>query len=308
MLSRTAENLFWMGRYIERAESTARMIGMGRRMAMMPGHTGGEDEWRSVAIATGCDHLVEEDFDQKAVLRGLILDRQNPSSIIASLGRARENARAVRTALTTHVWESLNDTWLQVRDIDETAIERDLSGVLDWVRSRCALCFGAAAATQLRNDGYDFMQVGLHIERADLTLRLLDVKYYVLLPETEVVGGGRDHHQWTSLLHATSSQRAYHHVYRGDYSPWRIADFLILNRMSPRSVAFCYDRISEHLDRLGRGYGDRHDSHMTASEFVAILKDWDMGEIFQTGLHEFLVDAIARNNRVAAEIARAYHF
>ncbi len=310
MLSRTAENLFWLGRYMERAESTARIIGMGARMAMMPGRGGHDEEWRSVAAATGCAGQLSdvEEVDQRDIVRTLILDRENPSSILSAIGRARENGRAVRTALTTPMWEALNDTWLKIRDIDEDAIQRNLSGHLDWVRERCALFLGAAEATHLRNDGYDFYRLGTFIERADLTLRLLDVKYFVLLPETEVVGGGRDHHQWTSLLHATSSQRAYHHVYRGDYSPWRIADFLILNRNSPRSLAFCYDRLSEHLDRLGRGYGVRHKCHLTTNEYVAILEDQDMGEIFQTGLHEFLSASIARNNRLSGEIAEAYLF
>jgi len=310
MLSRTAENLFWMGRYIERAESTARIIGMGARMAMMPGRAGHDEEWRSVAAATGCAERLDPDkeVDQGAIVRTLILDRDNPSSILSSLGRARENGRAVRTALTTQRWEALNDTWLKVRDVNENHVQRNLSGHLDWVRERCALFQGATEATHLRNDGYDFFRLGVFVERADLTLRLLDVKYYVLLPETEVVGGGRDHHQWTSLLYATSSQRAYHHVYRGDYSPWRIADFLILNLNSPRSVSFCYDRISGHLDRLGRGYGVRHNCHLTANQFVAVLKDQDMGQIFQTGLHEFLTQSIARNNRLSMEIAEAYLF
>lgn len=310
MLSRTAENLFWMARYMERAESTARMIGMGARMAMMPARAGGDDEWRSVASATGCEDLLkgEDEIDEGAVLRSLILDRENPSSILSAFGRARANGRAVRTALTTQMWEALNDTWLKIRDIDEASLERDVSGHLDWIRERCALFQGTADATHLRNAGYDFFRLGLFVERADLTLRLLDVKYYVLLPETEVVGGGRDHLQWTSLLHATSSQRAYHHVYHGDYSPWRIADFLLLNRMSPRSVAFCYDRIAEHLDSLGRSYGERHECHRTASGYLSALEDQDMGEIFRTGLHEFLSDSIVRNNRLAREIADAYLF
>ncbi len=310
MLSRTAENIFWMARYIERAESTARMIGMGARMAMMPARAGHDDEWRSVATATGCSELLEseDEIDQRAILRTLIVDRDNPSSILSSIGRARDNGRAMRTALTTPMWEALNDTWLKIRDIDEDAVERDLTGYLDWVRERCALVLGAADATHLRNDGHDFFRVGICLERADLTLRLMDVKYYVLLPETEVVGGGRDHHQWTSLLHATSSKRAYHHVYRGDYSPWKIADFLILNGLSPRSVAYCYDRINVHLNHLADSYGERHACHQTANEYVAILAEQDMGEIFQTGLHEFLTESIARNNRLAGEIADAYLF
>jgi uncharacterized alpha-E superfamily protein len=123
-----------------------------------------------------------------------------------------------------------------------------------------------------------------------------------------VVGGGRDRHQWTSVLMATSALRAYHWVYRGDFSPWRIADFLILNRACPRSLAYCCDEIVGVLDRLARGYGERHACHMTAGETVALLTDTDIGAVFHDGLHEFLTRMIARNNRLTGEIAAAYHF
>ncbi|MEL6266711.1 MAG: alpha-E domain-containing protein, partial [Pseudomonadota bacterium] len=167
---------------------------------------------------------------------------------------------------------------------------------------------GATMTSMLRADRYDFLTLGVHVERADMALRLLDVKYWVLLPETDVVGGGRDHHQWTSVLHATSAMRAFHHVYRGDYSPWKIADFMILNRSFPRSVAFCYDQIGEGLDRLARGYGERHPCHATASQMVARLGDAEMGELFQTGLHDFISHAVAHTRRLNSEIYRAYHF
>ncbi len=141
-----------------------------------------------------------------------------------------------------------------------------------------------------------------------MTLRLLDVKYYVLLPETDVVGGARDHHQWTSVLHATSAMRAYHHVYRGDYSPWKIADFLILNRAFPRSVAFCYEQLGTHLGRLARAYGSRHVCNSTVTNMIAELDDMDMGDVFQSGLHEFIQGLLATNSRLNREIYAAYHF
>ncbi|MEO1459820.1 MAG: alpha-E domain-containing protein, partial [Pseudomonadota bacterium] len=186
--------------------------------------------------------------------------------------------------------------------------QRDLPGLLDWVKNRSAIFRGATLTSMLRHDRYDFLSLGTHVERADMTLRLLDVKYYVLLPETEVVGGGRDHHQWTSVLHATSAMRAFHHVYRGDFSPWKIADFMILNRAFPRSVAFCYDQIGECLDRLARGYGERHACHNTASEMIAALGDAEMGELFENGLHQFITHAVGHTRRLNSEIYRAYHF
>ncbi|HSF94763.1 MAG TPA: alpha-E domain-containing protein, partial [Thermohalobaculum sp.] len=129
----------------------------------------------------------------------------------------------------------------------------------------------------------------------------------VLLPETDVVGGGRDHHQWTSVLHATSAMRAYHHVYRGDYSPSKIADFLILNGAFPRSVAFCYQQIGTHLGRLARTYGVRHACHTTTTNMISRLDDLDMNDVFADGLHEFIESLLATTNRLHGEINSAYH-
>ncbi len=307
LLSRTAENLYWLGRYVERADSTARLIEMGHRMAMLPGSFT-RNEWRSVAAASGCLDRFEDEasITEAAIVRTLMLDNENPSSIRACLERARANGRSVRTALTVPVWEALNDGWRRLELMDPGNAQRDLPAVLDWVKSRSALIRGAAQGTMLRNGGYHFLTLGGLIERADMTLRLLDVKSYVLLPETEVVGGGRDHHQWTSVLHATSALRAYHHVYRGDYSPQTIADFLILNRQFPRSAAFCYAEIAQALDALSQGYGEAHDCQRTAAKMVEDLGRLRMGEIFRIGLHEFVLEAIGRTHRLGTEIYRAY--
>ncbi len=309
MLSRTAENLYWLGRYIERAESTARLIEMGRRMVMLPSATD-HDEWRSVIQASGATVSADiaERMSEADAVRTLLLSTDNPSSIRVCLTRARANGRAIRTALTQDMWEALNDGWRRLESIDEAAARRDLPQLLEWVKRRTSTLRGASETGMLRNDGFDFLRLGGYVERADTMLRLLDVKYYVLLPETEVVGGGRDHHQWTSVLHANSAVRAYHHLYRGDYSPWKISDFLILNRDFPRSLAYSYGRIGEHLDRLAQRYGTRHDCHTLANRMIVQLADLGMGEIFHRGLHEFIQDSLALNARLSNAIGEAYHF
>ncbi len=308
-LSRTAADLFWMARYLERAEAMARLVEMGSRMAMLPSAEGRHDEWRSVALASGCAaHFDGAEPDARDVILGLVTDRKNASSIVSCLDRARANARSVRVALTMEAWETLNEAWLRLGDMTDERVMRELPQTLDWVKGRCAQFRGAADATLLRDDRYDFARLGIFTERADMTLRLLDVKYFVLLPETEVIGGGRDRYQWASVLMATSALRAYHWAYRGDYSPWRIADFLILNRSFPRSVAYCYGEILSCLDRLATGYGERHPCHQTASETAATLADIQIGEVFHQGLHEFLTDVIFRNTRLSNEIGAAYHF
>jgi len=309
MLSRTAENLYWMARYMERSECTARLLEMGRRMTMLPGQAN-DTEWRSVVRASGCPVAVDhaEPFGETDAIRTLLLSPDNPSSIRSCIARARANGRAVRTALTQEMWEAINESWRRLETLAENDARRELPQILDWVKARSALLRGVTDAGMLRHEAYDFLLIGSYLERADMMLRLLDVKYYVLLPETEMISGGRDYHQWMSLLYATSSVRAYHHVYKDDYSPWKIADFLILNRAFPRSLAYSYARIGEHLDHLSRRYGCRQRCHSLAYEMISRLGDLEVGAIFQQGLHEFIGEAGAVNRSMAEEIGRAYRF
>jgi uncharacterized alpha-E superfamily protein len=307
MLSRTAQHLYWMGRYIERADATARLIEMGRRMTMLPGAS---DEWRSVARASGCAADLADcaEADDAAIITRLLIDAGNRSSIRCCIAQARANARAIRTAITSDMWEALNDHWRLLETLDAEEAAADLPVWLDWTRQRAAAFRGAAETSLLRNEGYVFLRLGEFIERAEMTLRLLDVKYYVLLPETDVVGGGRDFHQWTSVLRATSAMRAYHHVHRGDYTPWGIAEFLVLNTTFPRSANFCYRALERYLEDLARLYGERHACHETASDMARRLEACDIHGLFQSGLHEFIGDAIKVTNRLSTEISRAYYF
>ena len=309
MLSRTANNLFWLARYMERAEATARLIEMGQRMALLPGPKE-SNEWRSVMMAAGAVDAVDGDkaVSEARVVKTLLLSADNPTSVRYCLERARANARAVRTSLTQQQWETLNDGWRRFEKLTTSEARQNLGDHLDWVKNRTATFRGATEGFMLRNDRYDFLHLGAYVERANMTLRLLDVKYYVLLPETEVVGGGRDHYQWRSILLALSGHRAYHHNYDGDYSPWKITDFLILSPRFPRSLKFCYGGIRLHLDRLAEHYGERHQCCVTADEMLKRLNTKDLGEIFQSGLHEFIMGAIGTTYRLSDEISDAYHF
>jgi len=306
MLSRTAENLFWMGRYMERADATARLLEMGYRMATLPG-ANHADEWRSVAMAAGSwPHAA--DVSDASVIHRLLLDPDNPSSIRSCLIQARANGRAIRTALTQDMWEALNEGWRQLSDADSETARRNLPALLDWTKNRTAAFRGATENSLLRNDGYYFLNLGGMIERADMTLRLLDVKYHVLLPETDVVGGGRDYHQWTSVLRATSALRAYHHVYRGEYTPSGVADFLILNPIFPRSVSYAYRMGTRLLDSLAEIYGEEAGCHEIARSMSRRLREMKIEGLFQSGLQAFIADAITTTRRLSNEISRAYHF
>jgi uncharacterized alpha-E superfamily protein len=309
MLSRTAENLFWMARYMERAESTARLLTMGQRMAILPG-AHHRDEWRSVARVTGCEDL----FDAKQYIREadvvehLLLNADNPCSIRSCLMRARANAKSVRTALTQDMWETLNEGWRKLEAYDVVEARQQLPALIDWVKTKAMTFRGATENGQLRNEGHDFLRAGGALERAQMTLRLLDVKYYVLLPETDVVGGTRDHYQWASVLYALSGSRAYHHAYAGAYSPWQITDFLVLNRQFPRSVLYCFDQLAYRLRRLANWHGQARPCHDTIDRMVERLAGTTSGEIFRQGLHETVQRTLADCNRLGVEIAEAYHF
>jgi uncharacterized alpha-E superfamily protein len=309
MLSRTAENLFWMSRYLERAESTARLLTMGMRMAVLPGSIY-RDEWRSVLRVTGCEDQKEGKgaATESDIVRILVLDPENHSSIRSCIALAHANARSVRTALTQEMWEAMNDGWRKLEDYDVAEARRDLPVIIDWVKARASEFRGAAETGLLRNGGHDFLRIGGALERAQITLRLLDVKYYVLLPETEVVGGGRDHYQWASVLYALSGNRAYHHIYGGSYTPWQITDFLMVNDAFPRSVAFCAHQMRWHLERLERIHGHRAACQDTVVELVDHLHESAGGKLFETGLHESVGHCQSLINRLAHEISQAYYF
>jgi len=309
MLSRTAENLFWMARYIERAESTARLITMGQRMAVVPGPAY-RDEWRSVLRVTDSEGRLDHDgpITEADIVRILLLDPANPASIQSCLVAARTNGRSVRTKLTQEMWEALNMSWRKFEDYTVEEAHRELPALIDWVKARASVFRGAAETGMLRHAGHYFMKMGGTIERAQMTLRLLEVKYYVLLPETDVIGGGRDHYQWTSVLHATSAIRAYHHVYGGDHTPAKISDFLMVNRAFPRSVAFCVDQLRWHLERLGEDHELPPHCHDTVAEIEALLQSGRDGAIFSHGLHESVQQCIILVNRLASDVAEAFHF
>jgi len=313
MLGRTANDLFWLSRYVERAENMARLIEAGYRIALLP-RTGDDQkqEWSSTLESAGCTtqyYAKHGTLDTRSVVDFLLFDASNPSSIHACLATARRNARAQRTALTREMWESLNGSWLEFQAIRPDTLRPDaLPRILDWVKERSAGYRGALLNTILRNDTYYFSQLGTFLERADNTARILDVKYYVLLPSTDMIGSGVDNAQWEAILRSVSAHRSYRWVYKDSYRSWRIADYLILNRAMPRSLRACYGEIETALDGLAVLYGIASPCLETAKSTLGLLDLGDIDTVFQSGLHEFLLDFIARNNRVAHEISEAYHF
>lgn len=311
MLSRTADNLYWLGRYMERAENLSRILEVGDRMSTLPRSPGDEHtEWHSTLVISGTHEQFYEEYeepDAERVIEYLALDPSNPSSIRSCLETARRNARSVRTALTTDMWESLNATWLEfIGERAEQLREGDLRGFVEWVRDRSTIFRGAAYGTMLRTDRFYFLRMGTFIERADNTARILDVKYHVLMPKSESLGGSLDYSQWVALLRSVSAARSFHWVYREQLKPWLVAEFLILREEMPRSLISCLGEVNGYLERLAEVYGSRKECHRAAGELYARLRYGRTDDIFGLGLHEYLTDFIERNNRLNDEIARAY--
>jgi uncharacterized alpha-E superfamily protein len=311
MLGRTANDLFWMARYIERAENMARLLEVGHRLALIP-QEHDQQEWRSTLRSAGCEQGFEAkygEFEPERIIDYMLFDRDNPSSVLNCLAVARTNARAQRTALTREMWESLNGAWLEfAAKAREPSPTNDLPSVFDWVKNRSALFRGALMNTILRNDTYFFSQLGTFVERADNTARIIDVKYYVLLPQNETVGGGIDSAQWQAILRSVSAHRSFRWVYHDRFKPWHIADYLILNAEMPRSLRSCYEEIDQSLAGLSRYYRDPKPCRDLAAGTLETLRNSTVTTIFQRGLHEFVLNFIASNNRLANDIARAYHF
>jgi uncharacterized alpha-E superfamily protein len=314
MLSRTADSLFWLARYVERADNTARIIDAASRLAAMPiSYAGESNEWESALAAAGALQSFElvtkgAPADRDKVIDFLAFSPDNPSSIKNCLGTARHNSRAERTALTSDMWEAINSGWLELKRFDGARMDRDtLTKFLGRVKDACLLFDGAAYRSMLRNDSYFFLRLGVYLERADSTARILDVKYHLLLPEGASVGGGLDYFQWASILRSVSSLTAYRWVYHESLKPWLIADLLVLNEQMPRSLASCYENLTAFLDELSLAYGRQGPAQRVARSIRTRLQNATISDIFQkTGLHEFLTDFIADNGKLGSAIAEQY--
>jgi uncharacterized alpha-E superfamily protein len=315
MLSRTADNLFWLARYMERADFLARILQATMRLATLPKAYGGvETEWESALLASGAApafHAAGLSTDEANVIEFLAFSPDNPSSIRNCIELARANARAVRTALTVEMWEAINGAYLELKSFEKTRGGRsseDMTRFLDFVKQVSAAYDGGAHRTMLRNDAYWFSRVGLYLERADDTARLLDVKYHVLLPDTEAVGGSLDYFQWNAILRAVSAHTAYHWVYRDSLKPWLVADLLILRPEMPRSLIACYESVVQNLDRLGKSHGRQGPAQRHARAIFGKLEQATIESVFHNGLHDFIEGFLADNQRLGTLVSEQYLF
>ena len=311
MLGKTAGGLFWMFRYLERSENTTRLLDAGIRISVTRS-SAAENEWSSIVATAGARDAFlarHDDFEAGKVIDFLLRDRGNPSSVISVIEAARNNARLVRTALTREVWEATNECWMTLKAVLARPVSaKNLTDVLGTIRQQSGLVRGALHGSMLRNDIYNFCRLGTFIERADSTARILDVKYYVLLPSISHIGSSLDNVQWETILRSVSGMRAYRWKHGGEITATGIAEYLILDRQMPRSLSFCFNKIVDNLGYLSSNYGQRHACHDNADKMLTRFNKTTIGEIFDNGLHEYIEKFLHDNNALGLQIEKDYRF
>jgi uncharacterized alpha-E superfamily protein len=313
MLCRTANELYWMARHIERAENTARLLDVTYRMSLLPYEAiesglAWAEPWAVPLITSGLATAFYQRFPHlsaESVLRYMILETSNPSSIYCCLRAARESARSVRGAITSEMYEDLNSAWLDMRGYDYNRIQATgVSEFLDWVKMRSHLFRGVTFGTMLRDEAYHFIRLGTHIERADNTARILDVKYHTLLPSAADVGGAVDYYQWSALLRSVSGFESYRKIYSDVITPRRVAELLILRQDMPRSLHSCMNFIHETLEELCDE--NTRELERASGELHALLHYGRTDDIIKTGLHEYLIHFLERISVLGEGINRSF--
>ena len=311
MLGKTAGGIYWLFRYLERAENIARLVETGHRFTLTRG-AGSVSEWRSIVQSLGMDAAYaarHSEYSSAQVVNFLLREKGNDGSLRAIIDAARQNARLTRTAITREVWEAVNESWININDALKRQVrEAELPTILDIIKRNSAMVRGAVHNTMLRNDVYNFARIGNFIERADNTARLLDVKYYVLLPSVSFVGSSLDNVQWEAILRSTSAYSVYRWLYPGRTSAIGITEFLILDRRFPRSLAFSYGKLCDNLRYLSQDYGVPSAALAEAEIVFAQLQSKSAASIFERGLHEFLVEFLATNRKICALVEQDFRF
>jgi uncharacterized alpha-E superfamily protein len=313
MLSRTADHLFWMSRYTERAENTARMLDVNYQTSLLPQSSAvAQMDWQgllSISELLPAYTALHGDVNARDVLDFMVKDESNPSSILSCLRAARENARAVRGTLTTEVWETQNQTWLEVRRrVNSVEFKRDPGQFFDWVKYRSHLSRGVTVGTMLMDEALYFMRLGTFLERADNTARLVDVKFHAV--HSDFFGAATekdqeyDFYHWSSILRSVSGFEIYRKVYRDVIKPERVAELLILRPDMPRSL---HASLNEVVNNLAMVADDQNsETHRRAGKLRAELKYGRIDEILATGLHAYLTQFLDRINELGMNISSQF--
>ena len=318
MLSRVAHSLYWMSRFIERAENLARLLDVNLQLMLdFQGFTKDavQEHWDSILLSSGDEGLFEKYYqraDSRNVTEFFAFDARNPNSILSSVYSARENARMIRDQISLEMWEVINELFLYLHD--RTSEEIWTTGAAEFfnnVKRSAHLFQGLVAATYSRNEGWEFLQFGRFLERADKTTRILDVKYHILLPTATDVGGAVDTAQWQAVLRSASALEAYRRFYVREILPWKVAEFLIFSDSFPRSLHFCVAEIDTFLRRIlgDNGGRPRSEAARLARRLLADLQSLTIADVLQKhGLHEFLLDVQKTLDRIGEEVVQTTMF
>ena len=312
MLSRTAENLYWTARYLERADSIARLLEVAYRISLIPNtQEGYNNEWESILATSGTkdDYLNSyKEIKKDKIEYFLIFDDRNTSSIKNCINKARENIKMVRTAVTLEVWNAVNSFFHSFDElIKRKYYSKDLPEIIDLVKRNVNLIKGTIINTQLLNDGFDFLILGNYFERADFTARIIDVKYFILLPSTSLIGKQVDNFQWSLMLRSVSSYRAFKWAYGNSEIDYiKIIDFLILNDKCPRSLYFSVEKINFHFNRLKKNYKQARSISPKINNLFKKLRNLSVNDILEEGLHDFLINFIEDIAAIYQDLERKY--
>ncbi len=312
MLSRTASNLYWIGRYMERAEFTTRLIEATLRLSSLSyGANATTAAWDSALAVVGRGPPPGETAAPGAtaynVCRELALDEDNPNSVRSTLARARDNARSTRNAITREVWEAINRAWLDIRDRTSPDGMQTTLALVDVLKAN-SRGFEGALVRMLRDEAFWFMRLGGAVERGDNTARLLDVKYYLLLPKTARIGGALDRDQWTAILETVSTRNAYRLLYQETLKPSLVADMLMFRDELPRSIVGASSEVVSLLVAIGGRTGRQGEADRQARLRHSRLLEGNIGEVFSDGLHEFLREYHAENAQLDRAISQQFRF
>jgi uncharacterized alpha-E superfamily protein len=313
MLSRTADHLFWMSRYTERAENTARLLDVNYQTSLLPQSAAvAQMGWQgllSISELLPAYEALYAEITPENVMAFMVKNEDNPSSIISCLKAARENARAVRGSLTTEVWETQNQTWLELlRKIKAGEFERDPGQFFEWVKFRSHLSRGVTVGTMLMDEALHFMRLGTFLERADNTARLVDVKFHAV--ESDFFGAANaqdqeyDFYHWSAILRSVSGFEIYRKVYRDVIQPERVAELLVLRPDMPRSLHACLNEVVSNLAMVSSD--SSIESRRRSGKLLAELQYGKIEEILANGLHAYLTQFLDRVNDIGASISREF--
>ena len=317
MLSRTADHLFWMSRYTERAENTARLLDVNYQTSLLPQSAEvAQLGWQgllSISELLPSYQALYGEITRQGVMEFMVKDEDNPSSIISCLKAARENARAVRGSLTTEVWETQNQTWLELRRMIKSGeFERDPGQFFEWVKFRSHLSRGVTVGTMLIDEALHFMRLGTFLERADNTARLVDVKFHAVPSDffghtpshNKAEDQEYDFYHWSAILRSVSGFEIYRKVYRDVIQPERVAELLILRSDMPRSLHACMNEVVSNLAMVGSE--PSFESSRRAGKLRAEIQYANIEELMANGLHAFLTQFLDRVNDIGASISREF--